>query len=48
MSLRDLDYQSRVLTRLDDYLAELSAQKKRADGIARLAAERKRPVKSPC
>lgn len=39
MSLRDLDYQSRVLTRLDDYLAELSAQKKRADGIARLAAE---------
>ena len=39
MSLRDLDYQSRVLTRLDDYLDELSSQKKRADGIAKLAAE---------
>jgi type III restriction enzyme len=39
MSLRDLDYQSRVLKRLDDYLAELSAQKKRADGITKLAIE---------
>lgn len=39
MSLRDLHYQSRVLERLDDYLAELSIQKKRADGIAKLAIE---------
>ena len=39
MSLRDLDYQSHVLARLDDYLAELSSQKKRADGIAKLAVE---------
>ena len=28
-----------MLTRLDDYLAELSSQKKRADGIAKLGAE---------
>lgn len=33
MSLRDLDYQSRVLMRLDDYLAELSSQKTKADKI---------------
>ena len=39
MSLRDLEYQARVLTALDDYLAELSAQKKRADGIAVLARQ---------
>lgn len=39
MSLRDLDYQARVLLRLDDYLAELSIQKKRADGIAALAKQ---------
>jgi type III restriction enzyme len=39
MSLRDLDYQARVLSRLDDYLAELSIQKKRADGIAALAKQ---------
>lgn len=34
MALRDLDYQGRVLTRLDDYLAELAEQKKKADKIA--------------
>jgi type III restriction enzyme len=39
MALRDLDYQGRVLSRLDDYLTELTAQKKKADGIAKLAAE---------
>jgi type III restriction enzyme len=35
--MRDLDYQARVLTVFDAYLTELSAQKKRADGIAELA-----------
>ena len=39
MALRELDYQARVLTRLDDYLTELSSQKKRADGIAALALQ---------
>lgn len=39
MSLRDLDYQARVLLRLDVYLAELTIQKKRADGIAALAEQ---------
>lgn len=39
MALRDLDYQGRVLERLDDYLAELALQKKKADGIDRLAVE---------
>ncbi len=39
MVMRELDYQGRVLARLDDYLTELSGQKKRADGIARLASE---------
>jgi type III restriction enzyme len=34
MPLRDLDYQARVLARLDDYLTELSAQKAKADKIA--------------
>lgn len=34
MSLRDLDYQARVLSRLDDYLTELSAHKRKADKIA--------------
>lgn len=34
MALRELDYQGRVLTALDAYLAALSAQKKRADKIA--------------
>lgn len=33
MPLRDLDYQARVLRRLDDYLAELSTQKTKADKI---------------
>lgn len=39
MALRDLDYQGRVLSRLDDYLTKLTAQKKKADGIAKLAEE---------
>ncbi len=39
MSLRDLDYQARVLTAFDGYLTELSTQKKRADGIAELARQ---------
>lgn len=34
MSLRDLDYQVRVLTRFDDYLTELATQKAKADKIA--------------
>lgn len=34
MALRELEYQNRVLTRLDDYLNELVIQKKRADKIA--------------
>ena len=34
MAFRELEYQGRVLTRLDDYLTELSLQKKRADKIA--------------
>jgi type III restriction enzyme len=34
MALRDLDYQGRVLSRLDDYLQELAAQKTKADKIA--------------
>jgi hypothetical protein len=34
MALRELVYQNRVLTRLDDYLTELAAQKKKADKIA--------------
>ncbi len=33
MSLRDLDYQARTLERLDEYLIELSKQKKKADKI---------------
>ncbi|WP_295409592.1 DEAD/DEAH box helicase family protein [uncultured Thiocystis sp.] len=37
--MRDLDYQARVLTLFDAYLTELSAQKKRADGIADLARQ---------
>ena len=39
MALRELDYQGRVLARLDDYLTELAAEKKRSDEIARVAAE---------
>lgn len=34
MALRDLDYQIKVLSRFDDYLAELVAQKRKADKIA--------------
>ena len=34
MALRDLDYQGRVLSRLDDYLLELATQKTKADKIA--------------
>ena len=34
MAFRELEYQGRVLTRLDEYLTELSLQKKRADKIA--------------
>jgi type III restriction enzyme len=43
MALRDLDYQSRVLTRLEDYLAELSVQKKKADKILAANAEETDP-----
>jgi len=38
MSLRNLDYQNRVLNRLDDYLAELANQKKLADKITKANA----------
>ena len=34
MALRELVYQNRVLTRLDEYLTELATQKRRADKIA--------------
>lgn len=34
MALRDLDYQIKVLSRFDEYLAELVAQKRKADKIA--------------
>ena len=34
MALRELEYQNRVLTRLDEYLTELAVQKKKADKIA--------------
>lgn len=43
MSLRELDYQSRVLTRLDDYLAELSVQKRKSDKILAANAEETDP-----
>lgn len=33
MSLRDVDYQARVLTRFDEYLTELAVQKAKADKI---------------
>jgi type III restriction enzyme len=39
MALRELDYQRRVLTRLDDYLTELVKQKANADQIAELARQ---------
>ncbi|NTV17573.1 MAG: DEAD/DEAH box helicase family protein [Chlorobiaceae bacterium] len=37
--MRDLDYQGRVLSCLDDYLQELAAQKAKADRIAALSKE---------
>ncbi|MDP2784113.1 MAG: DEAD/DEAH box helicase family protein [Sulfurimicrobium sp.] len=43
MPLRDLDYQSHVLSRLDDYLSELSAHKRKADKIAAANAEETDP-----
>jgi type III restriction enzyme len=43
MSLRDLDYQARVLTRLDEYLTELAGQKKKADKIAAANREESDP-----
>lgn len=39
MSLRELDYQDRVLRVFDAYVAELSEQKKQADAIAALAKQ---------
>ena len=39
MALRDLDYQTRVLAKLNDYLTKLAEQKKRADAIAALALQ---------
>jgi type III restriction enzyme len=39
MALRDLDYQGRVLSCLDDYLQELAAQKAKADRIAELSKD---------
>lgn len=38
MALRDLDYQIKVLSRFDDYLAELVAQKRKADKIIKANA----------
>jgi type III restriction enzyme len=43
MPLRDLEYQARVLARLDDYLAELSAQKAKVDKIIAANAEETDP-----
>lgn len=39
MPLRDLDYQIKTLAQFDDYLVELSEQKKKADKFAELARE---------
>ena len=39
MALRELDYQTKVLARLDDYLTELSSQKKKADKVVAANAE---------
>lgn len=39
MALRDLDYQARVLARLDEYLTELAARKTNADRVAELARQ---------
>jgi type III restriction enzyme len=43
MALRDLEYQARVLTRFDDYLTELSAQKAKADKIVAANAQETDP-----
>ncbi|MDE3021392.1 MAG: DEAD/DEAH box helicase family protein [Pseudomonadota bacterium] len=43
MSLRDLDYQSRTLARLDEYLIELSQQKKKTDKISEANARETDP-----
>src|SRR4030067_3584491 len=43
MSLRDLDYQARTLARLDEYLIELSQQKKKADKISEANARETDP-----
>ena len=39
MALRDLEYQARVLARLNEYLTELAARKTNADRIAELARQ---------
>ena len=39
MALRDLEYQARVLARLDEYLTELAARKTNADQVAELARQ---------
>ena len=39
MALRDLEYQARVLARLDEYLTELAAYKTNADRVAELARQ---------
>ena len=39
MALRDLEYQARVLSRLDDYLTELATWKSNADQVAELARQ---------
>jgi type III restriction enzyme len=43
MPLRDLEYQARVLGRLDDYLTELSAQQAKVDKIVAANAEQTDP-----
>lgn len=43
MPLRDLEYQARVLARLDEYLTELSAQKAKVDKIVAANAEESDP-----
>jgi type III restriction enzyme len=39
MALRDLEYQARVLARLDEYLTELATRKANADQVAELARQ---------
>ncbi|MDD5388491.1 MAG: DEAD/DEAH box helicase family protein [Gallionellaceae bacterium] len=43
MTMRDLDYQARVLARLDEYLPELAARKRKADKIAAANSEETDP-----